>query len=141
MNILRWCVFIPVAAAAAIATGFAVAGLFPHRSFQSDHIFLSIVHPRGLAGFILARFVAVVVFVLLGSLLAPGSGRKVVVVLALVAGVYSMPSPTWPGGDVPQFFCASIAGALIGCAVGMLLSFHLRHRRSRPPENNARGVT
>jgi hypothetical protein len=115
-----------------MATGFAVAGLFPERSYLPDHMILSIVHPRGLAGFILARFAAVVVFVLLGSLLAPGSGRKVVVVLALLGGVYSMPLPTWPGGDVPQFFGASIAGALIGCTVGMLLAFHLRHRRSSP---------
>ena len=130
MKFIRWLIFLPVAAIAAVATGFSVASLFPERSFSPDHVMLSIVHPRGLAGFILARFAAVVVFVLLGSLLAPGSGRKVVVVLALLGGVYSMPLPTWPGGDVPQFFGASIAGALIGCAVGMLLAFHLRPRRS-----------
>lgn len=130
MKILRWLLFLPVAAIAAVATGFAVASLFPTGSFHPDHVMLSIVHPRGLAGFILPRFLAVTVFMLLGSLLAPGSGRKVVIVLAVLAGVYSVPVPTWPGADVPEFFSASVAGAFVGCAVGMLLGFHLRRRRS-----------
>ena len=122
--------FFPVAAIAAMATGFAVASFFPQASFHPDHVILSIVHPRGLAGFILPRFLGVVVFMLIGSLLAPGSGRKVVVALAIIAGVYSVPVPTWPGADVPEFYSASVVGAFVGCAVGMLLAFHLRRRRS-----------
>ena len=141
MNPLRWLIFVPVAAVAAIITGFTVADFFPTCSYHPDHLVLSIVHPRGLAGFILSRFAAAIVFVFLGSVLAPGSGRKVVVALALIAGVYSIPLPSWPGADTPQFFSASISGALLGCAIGMLLAFHLRRRRSRPPANNARAVS
>lgn len=130
MKILRWLTFLPIAAAAAIATGFALSALFPERSFEADHLLLSIVHPRGLAGFILPRFAAACVFVLIGSLLAPGSGRNVVIILTLLAGIFSMPVPTWPGAEVLSFFSASVAGALLGCATAMLLAFHLRQRRS-----------
>src|ERR1044072_3445844 len=102
MNVLRWLLFLPIAGLVAAVAGLAVDGLFPERSFYPEHALLSIVHPRGLAGFILPRFVGVTVGILLGSLLAPGSGRKVVVALAILAGLFSLPLPTWPGADVPQ---------------------------------------
>lgn len=145
MNVLRWLTFLPVATIAAVGTGFALSSLFPERSFEPDHLLLSVVHPRGLAGYIVPRFSSAVVFVLLGSLLAPGTGRKVVISLALLGGVFSFPPPAWPGAEILSFYSAAVSGALVGCAVGMLFGFHLRRRRSsrsseiRAPDAALRG--
>lgn len=132
MKIIRWILFIPVAGIAAIAFGTAIGAAFPSRSYDPNRLFLSIVSPWGLAPQIAERFLPVTFFVALGALIAPGDGKKVVVCLGLLGGVCGWPPPIVLGPYSHGFYAASAAGALTGCAMGMLLALYLRRRRSSP---------
>jgi hypothetical protein len=124
MKTLRWLLFIPVAAALAIACGFGISGLMPTRSYSEAHPFLSLISPQGLAPFILERMVPVALFILVGSILAPSPGRKVVVILGVFGGLVGAPfGPQYSlaGGSV--FFAAAALGSILGCAIGLVTAF------------------
>lgn len=132
MKTLRWLLFIPVAAILAIACSFGIASLMPFRSYSQEHLFLSLISPRGLAPYILERFIPVALFVVIGAMLAPTQGRKVIVTLGLLGGVFGWPfGPQYSleGGSV--FYAAASFGTLVGCAVGLLLAFQWQTKRRK----------
>ena len=134
MKMLRWLSFIPVATIAAIACGFSISGLFPSRSFDQHRLLLSLVSPWGLAPQIAERLIPVALCVVLGSMLAPSHGRKVVVLLGLLGGVFGWPfGPQYSLAHGHIFYAASAGGALLGCAIGMLLAFKWQRRRREEP--------
>lgn len=132
MKPLRWLLFIPVAAISAVACSFGIASLMPSRSYSEEHLILSLVSPRGLAPYILERFVPVALFVVIGAMLAPTHGRKVVVALGVLGGVFGWPfgsQYSLEGGSV--FYAAASVGTLLGCAVGLLLAFRWQTKRRK----------
>jgi hypothetical protein len=132
MKTLRWLIFIPVAAALAVACSFGIASLMPSRSYSEEHLFLSFVSPRGLAPYVLERFVSVALFVVIGTMLAPSRGRRVVAVLGVLGGVFGWPfGPVYSlaGGSV--FYAAAASGTLLGCAAGLLLAFQWQTKRRK----------
>ena len=135
MKIIRWLLFLPVSAMLAIVCGIQISDHFLSRSYDRRHIFLSIISPRGLAPEILERFIPVLLLILVGTIIAPSRGRKVVISLGVLGGLFGMPllSEVVPPGT-ECFFVAGLAGVLLGCAVGMLLAFELQtYRRKRWP--------
>ena len=132
MKTLRWLIFIPLAAALAVACSFGIASLMPTRTYSEEHPILSFVSPRGLAPYVLERFVPIALFVFVGVMLAPSHGRKVVVVLGVLGGVFGWPfGPQYSlaGGSV--FYAASAIGTLLGCAFGLLLAFQWQTKRRK----------
>lgn len=132
MKTLRWLIFIPVAAALAVASSFGIASLMPSRSYSEEHLFLSFVSPRGLAPYVLERFVPVTLFVFIGAMLAPSHGRKVVVLLGVLGGVFGWPfGPQYSLEEGSVFYAAASLGTLLGCAVGVLLAFQWQAKRRK----------
>jgi hypothetical protein len=140
MNLLRWLLFIPVATVLAVACGFGIGGLLPLRSFNQNHIVLSIVSPSGLAPEILERLLPVTLFILLGAMIAPSMGRKVTIMLGILGGIFGWPfGPRYSLEYGHIFYAASAAGTLIGCALGMLLAFQWQAaRRAKQAQPGAR---
>lgn len=132
MKTLRWLIFVPAATMLAVACSFGITSLMPSRTYSEEHLLLSLVSPRGLAPFFLERFVPVVLFVVIGAMLAPTQGRKVVVVLGVLGGVFGWPfGPQYSlaGGSV--FYAAASFGTLLGCAVGLLIAFQWQTKRRK----------
>lgn len=132
MKTLRWLLFIPVAATLAVACSFGIASLMPSRSYSEEHLFLSLISPRGLAPYILERFVPVALFVLIGAMLAPARRRKVVVGLGVLGGVFGWPfGPQYSLEGSSMFYAAASLGTLLGCATGLLLAFQWQTKRKK----------
>jgi hypothetical protein len=132
MKTLRWLIFIPVAAALAVACSFGIASLMPSRSYSEEHLFLSLISPRGLAPYVLERFIPVALFILIGAMLAPSHGRKVVVVLGVLGGVFGWPfGPQYSLEGGSMFYATASLGTLLGCAVGLLLAFQWQAKRRK----------
>jgi hypothetical protein len=118
-----------------VASGFGISGFFPDRSYSEDHLLLSVVSPRGLAPYIVEHLIPVTLFVLIGTILAPSRGRKVVVLLGVLGGVFGWPfGPQYflAGGSV--FYAAAASGTLLGCAIGLPLSFQWQTKRRKAGE-------
>lgn len=135
MNALRWLIFIPVAATLAVVCSFGIGSLMSSRSYSEEHLFLSLVSPWGLAPFILERLIPVALFVVIGTVLAPSQGRKVVVVLGVLGGIFSGPfGPRYELEGGSAFFAAASLGSILGCAIGLLLAFQFQtKRRTKSP--------
>jgi hypothetical protein len=135
MKALRWATFIPLAAILAIACSFGIGSLLPFRSYSAEHLLLSLVSPRGLAPFILERMVPVALFVVVGTMLAPTQGRKVVIVLGILGGIFGAPfGPQYELEGGSAFFAAAAFGSTMGCGIGLLLAFQWQAlRRSKNP--------
>ena len=137
MKLLRWFLFIPVAAMAAVACGFGIGGIFHYRSYDKNHILLSLISSRGLAPQIIERLVPVALFVVIGAVIAPSHGRKVVVLLGVLGGMFG-----WPFGSEYSlayghvFYVASACGTLLGCAIGLLVAFQWQIRCRREALNH-----
>lgn len=96
----------------------------PTRHYSEAHPFLSLISPQGLAPFIVERMVPVALFILVGSILAPNPGRKVVVILSVLGGLFGArfgPQYSLAGGSV--FFAAAALGSILGSAIGLFLAF------------------
>ena len=147
MKLLRWFLFIPVAAISAVACGFGVGALFDYRSYDKDHLLLSLISPRGLAPEIVERLVPVALFVFIGAVIAPSHGRKVVALLGVLGGMFGWPfGPRYSLAYGHVFYAASAGGTLLGCAIGLLGAFQwqARCRRGMPnpmaePSSPSRG--
>jgi hypothetical protein len=132
MKTLRWLIFIPVATSLAVACGFVISRLLPSRSYSEEHLFLSLISPRGLAPYVLERVVPVALFVLVGTMLAPSRGRIVVSVLGVLGGVFGWPfGPEYSLAGSSAFYAAASSGTLFGCAAGLLLAFQWQNRRRK----------
>ena len=91
---------------------------------------LSLISPHGLLPQIIERLIPVALFVVIGTMLAPSHGRKVVACLGVLGGVYGMPfHPDYSSPGSVVFYSASFIGALLGSALGMFLAFKCQTRR------------
>ena len=131
MKLLRWLLFIPVSAIVAIAVGFLWMEMFTEASYSEHHILRSIV---GLAPSFLGRALPVTIFVVLGTLIAPGPGLVTVSSLGIIGGVYG-----WPWGPIYEEFVfmhtiylVEVGGAITGAAIGMSVGFTIARRKKKP---------
>jgi len=137
MKLLRWFLLIPVAAMAAVACGFGVGALFDYRSYDKEHIFLSLISPRGLAPQIIERLIPVALFVIIGTVIAPSRGKRVVVLLGVLGGIFGWPfGPGYSLAYGHVFYAASAGGTLLGCAIGLLTAFQWQARCRRETPNH-----
>jgi membrane associated rhomboid family serine protease len=78
----------------------------------------------------------VLLFILVGAMIAPSTRRKVVVTLGILGGVFGWPfGPQYSLAYGHIFYAAGAAGTLIGCALGLLLAFQWQTKRRKAEPN------
>ena len=111
MKIVRWVLFVPLAALAALFFAVTWSDLMPNELIFE----------------FLKRMLGVTMFILLGLAIAPRRRLTQVAILGSLGGLYGWPfGPTysmWLGG--PSFYLAEGVGAIVGSAVGMLVGLRL----------------
>lgn len=129
MPLLRRLLFLPLSAVVATVVG--LAWPFTSWTYSRHSLFRSIV---GLAPLFFGHLVPIVLFVTLGTLLAPRPGRTTVAILGFLGGLFGWPfGPSYElwGGDM-VFYLTAGTGSLAGAALGMLIAFHLARRKKTP---------
>lgn len=122
MRTMRWIAFVPIAAIVAIAFGVIWGQLFSTAYISKKNLF---VYIAGVAPLFLGRLLPVLIFVLLGAVIAPKRGRVQIALLGVLGGVYAWPfGPEYyvsPGADT--IYLIEALGDLFGVAVSMLIAF------------------
>jgi len=129
MRILRWILFIPIAAVVAVSFGFIWANFSPKTYFSGQNIFLSLV---GLTPLYLGRLLPIVVFILLGWFIVPTRGRVQIILLGVLGGIFGWPfGPQYSMGQAGvSLYLLNAFGTLSGVLVGMLTAFWLNRKKT-----------
>ena len=143
MDFVRRLLFVPVSAIVGVVAGFTWAAVFSRASYSEHNLFYSIV---GLAPSFLGRLLAVAIFVVLGTIIAPRPRRPTVIVLGFLGGIFGWPfGPTYEvSTSGPTFYLIEGVGAICGAGIGMLIGFSIARRKKKPnkaPEPTTMAVT
>ena len=129
MRILRWILFVPIAAVVAVSFGFIWTSLFPKTYFSGQNVFVSLV---GLTPLYLGRLLPIVVFILLGWFIVPTRGRVQIVLLGVLGGIFGWPfGPQYSMGQAGlSLYLLNAFGTLSGVLVGMFTAFQLNRKKN-----------